>query len=595
MSDYSAPTRDQMFVLEELAGLSATAALPGFEAATSDTVAAILEEASRFASHVLAPLNRTGDEAGCKIKDQAVITPPGFADAYRQFAEAGWPSLPCNPERGGQGLPELVATATNEIWQSANMAFALCPMLTEGTVTALEHHGDAAMLDRYLPKLISGEWCGTMNLTEPQAGSDLAAVKTRAEPSGDHYLIKGQKIFITWGDHDFSENIIHMVLARLPDGPPGIKGISLFLVPKFLVNEDGSPGERNDVYPVSIEHKLGIHGSPTCVMGYGDGEGAVGYLVGKPHDGIHCMFTMMNHARIAVGIQGVSISERAYQRARAYAKERVQGHAPDGTERTTIIHHPDVRRMLMLMKAGTEAERALCYTTAASADHIRLCEDEAERQRHMERFALLTPVVKGWCTELAQEIVSLGLQVHGGMGYIEETGAAQHLRDARIISIYEGTTGIQANDFIGRKILRDDGKVLRDIIAEMDDCKNQLAEGKIADLACIATKLGNGIAALEQAVNCVVESHKDDPNVPGAAAVNLLMLMGSVCGGWQMGRAALAAARLLESGSEDREFLQAKLATARFYADHILTRARAYADAVLAGPAATMSLSEEQF
>jgi alkylation response protein AidB-like acyl-CoA dehydrogenase len=439
-----------------------------------------------------------------------------------------------------------------------------------------------------VPKLVSGDWTGTMNLTEPQAGSDLAAVKTRAEPKGDHYLIKGQKIFITWGDHDFTDNIVHMVLARLPDAPPGIKGISLFLVPKMLVNDDGSLGAHNDVWPVSLEHKLGIHASPTCVMSYGDGGGAIGYLVGEAHNGIALMFTMMNHARLAVGVQGLSISERAYQQALAYARERVQGSAPGSKERATIIQHPDVRRMLMLMKSGTEAMRGLCYVTAASLDHMHRG-DDASKARHAARFALLTPVVKAWCTELAQELTSLGIQVHGGMGYVEETGAAQHFRDARIVTIYEGTTGIQANDFVGRKIIKDEGAALRDLIAEM-----RATDVSGPGLQAIGKPLHAGIDALEQAARVLLERHRDDPSLPGAVAVNLLMLTGTVCAGWYMARSAAAAARQLAAGG-DRDFLEAKLATARFYAEHYLPRARSYLETVQAGAGSFMALRPEQF
>ncbi|MBI2970309.1 MAG: acyl-CoA dehydrogenase, partial [Gammaproteobacteria bacterium] len=483
----------------------------------------------------------------------------------------------------------------NEIWQSANMAFALCPMLTEGTVVALETHGSAEIKERFLPKLIAGEWTGTMNLTEPQAGSELAAVKTRAEPHGDHYLITGQKIFITWGDQDFSENIIHMVLARLPDAPPGIRGISLFLVPKFLINSDGTPGGRNDVHPVSIEHKMGIHASPTCAMSYGDNGGAVGYLVGEPNNGIACMFTMMNHARVAVGVQGLSISERAYQQARAYALERVQGQVAGKPERVTIVHHPDVRRMLMCMKAGTEAMRALCYETAACLDYMRRVPDEAERIRWSERFGLLTPIVKAWCTELAQELTSLGIQVHGGMGYIEETGAAQHFRDARITTIYEGTTGIQANDLISRKVLRDNGKALGGLIGEFRETRAALAASGGRDTKAIEDRFASSVDALESAASWLLGAYRNDPGVPGAASFNFLMLLGTVCGGWMMARSALSSAMRLAQGDPDKSFLQAKQVTARFYAEHFLPRAEAYRGSVLAGPESIMALSEDQF
>jgi alkylation response protein AidB-like acyl-CoA dehydrogenase len=595
LSEYHAPVRDMSFALNALAGVGNLAELPDFRDVTPDLVDAVLEEAARLASDVLAPLNRTGDRTGSRVENRAVVTPPGFRDAYRAFREGGWPALSGKPERGGQGLPELVAAAANEIWQSANMAFALCPMLTEGTVYTLEQHGSATIRDRYIPRLVSGEWTAAMDLTEPQAGSDLAAVKTRAEPRGDHYLLTGQKIFITWGDHDLADNVIHMVLARLPDAPPGIRGISLFLVPKFLVNDDGSLGGRNDVYPVSVEHKLGIHASPTCIMSYGDNGGATGYLVGEPHGGIAFMFTLMNHARLAVGIQGLSISERAYQQARDYARQRVQGQARDSGERVAIIRHADVRRMLMLMKAGTEAMRALCYATAASVDWMHRSPDSAIRERHGVRFALLTPIVKAWCTELAQEMTYLALQVHGGMGFIEETGVAQHFRDARITTIYEGTTGIQANDLVGRKLLRDGGAALRDLLSEMRDDSGVLKQHAKTDLRDIGERLEGGIRLLEQAGAWLVENHGSDPDAPGAAAVNFLMLAGTVCGAWQMGRAAQAAARLIDSGAPDRDFLEAKRITARFYCEHILPRAFGYTQAVLAGSAAVMALGDDQF
>jgi alkylation response protein AidB-like acyl-CoA dehydrogenase len=595
MSQYAAPVRDMMFALNELAGLRAIAALPGLQDATPELVQSVIEEASRLAAEVLAPLNRHGDVSGSKVQDRAVVTPKGFADAYRAFRDGGWAAVPFDPELGGQGLPEVVATAANEIWQSANMAFALCPMLTEGAVATLEQFGTEALRKKFVPRLVSGEWTGTMNLTEPQAGSDLAAVKTRAEPRGDHYLITGQKIFITWGDHDFTENIVHMVLARLPDAPPGIKGISLFLVPKYLVNDDGSLGEHNDVWPVSLEHKLGIHASPTCVMSYGDRGGAVGYLIGEAHNGIALMFTMMNHARLAVGIQGTSISERAYQQALAYARQRVQGAPPGASGRATIINHPDVRRMLMLMKSGTEAMRALCYSTATAMDYMRRSVDQDAKDRHARRFALLTPVVKAWCTELAQELTSLGIQVHGGMGYIEETGAAQHFRDARIITIYEGTTGIQANDFVGRKLIKDNGAAVGELLAEMRATVTELSATAAAELQAIRKQLAAGIEALDQAVRWLLGRHQQDQNLPGAVAVNLLMLAGTVCAGWQMARAALAAGRRLTDGDGDRDFLEAKIGTARFFAEHYLPRARSYLETVQAGAASVMALREGQF
>ena len=589
MSTYLAPTRDMRFVLNELAGLPDINQLPGFGEATAETVDAVLEEAGKFAAEVLAPLNRPGDISGADFNDDRVIPPAGFRDAYQAFVEGGWASLPFAPEHGGQGLPELVAAATNEIWQSANMAFALCPMLTEGCAVALGIHGSHDMKAIFLPKLVSGEWAGTMNLTEPQAGSDLAEIRTRAVPNGDTYLISGRKIFITWGDHDFTDNILHLVLARLPDAPPGIKGISLFLVPKYLVNADGSTGRRNDVYPVSIEHKLGIHSSPTCVMSYGDNGGAHGYLVGAKHNGIACMFTMMNHARLSVGIQGLSISERAYQQALAYSREREQGRRPGQSGRARIIQHADVRRMLMLMKSGCEAMRALAYVSAASLDHMNHSPDGGN---HGERFALLTPVVKAWSTEMAQEITSLGVQVHGGMGYIEETGAAQHFRDARITSIYEGTNGIQAQDLVGRKVIRDDGKAIRELIGEIRQTVAELSDDD-ANQAVIRRALGYATEKLEQATDWLLSNYRDDPDASGSAAINFLMLMGYVCGGWQMARAAMIAAQ--KSASSNDGFYRSKVVTARFYAEHYLPRTAGHFSAIHAGSESIMALDEEQF
>ena len=589
MTTYAAPTRDMRFVLNELAGLPDVNQLPGFEEATVETVDAVLEEAGKFAAEVLAPLNRPGDIDGAKFNDAEVIPPEGFKDAYRAFVESGWGSLPFEPEFGGQGLPELVAAATNEIWQSANMGFALCPMLTEGCAVALGLHGSHDMKAIFLPKLVSGEWAGTMNLTEPQAGSDLAEIRTRAVPNGDTYLISGRKIFITWGDHNFTDNILHLVLARLPDAPPGIKGISLFLVPKYMVNADGSTGRRNDVHPVSIEHKLGIHSSPTCVMSYGDDGGAHGYLVGAEHDGIACMFTMMNHARLSVGIQGLSISERAYQQALAYAKEREQGRRPGQSGRARIIQHADVRRMLMLMKSGCEAMRAVAYVTATSLDYMNRSPDGGS---HGERFALLTPVVKAWSTELAQEITSLGVQVHGGMGYIEETGAAQHFRDARITSIYEGTNGIQAQDLVGRKVIRDDGKALRELIGEIRQTITGLSDTD-ANQAAIKRALDDATEKLAQATDWLLSNYRDDPDAPGSVAINYLMLMGYVCGGWQMARAAMIAAQKFASSGD--EFYRSKIVTARFYAEHYLPRTGGHFSAIRAGSGSIMALDEEQF
>ena len=593
MSTYAAPLRDMEFVLREVADLAGVAALPGFDEASPELVEAVLGEASRLAGEVLAPANKLGDLEGTRVVDGGVRVPEAFKRAYATFVEGGWPGLKFSPEHGGQGLPALVSTAVEEMWQASNMAFALCPLLTQGAIDAIELHGSEAQKALYLGHMVTGRWTGTMNLTEPQAGSDLAAVRTRAEPRDDHYLLSGQKIFITWGDHDVAENIIHLVLARTPDAPPGVKGISLFIVPKFLVAADGSLGERNDVYPVSVEHKLGIHGSPTCVMSFGDHGGAKGFLVGEENQGLVYMFTMMNKARLAVGVQGLAISERAYQQALGYARERVQGTLPGHEGRATIIHHADVRRMLMLMKCQIEAMRALAYSTMSALDYAERAADPALRQARQARVDLLTPVVKGWCTEVAQELTSLGVQVHGGMGYIEETGASQHFRDARITTIYEGTTGIQAMDLVGRKTLRDGGAAQRALLADMQATLADL-EGAGASLATLREALAAGLQAQQSALEWLLRHAGDSPDAAASAAFNLLMLMGTVAGGWQLARGALAAGRLLAAGEGDSDYLQSRLATARFYAAHVLPRAQAYLRAATTGAPEVMSVPPEQ-
>jgi alkylation response protein AidB-like acyl-CoA dehydrogenase len=594
MADYIAPLQDMQFVLRELAGLDRVAQLPGCEEATADVVEAILDEAARFASGVLSPLNAVGDRVGAQWHDRAVTMPPGFKEAYQQFAANGWNGLGCAPEHGGQGLPKLVSAAVQEMWKSANMAFSLCPLLTLGAVEALELCGSAEQKARYLPKMITGAWTGTMNLTEPQAGSDLAAIRSRAEPQADgSYRVFGQKIFITYGEHDMAENIIHLVLARLPDAPEGVKGISLFVVPKFLVNDDGSLGARNDAWCVSIEHKLGIHASPTAVMSYGDNGGATGYLIGRANDGLKYMFIMMNAARYAVGLEGLALSERAYQQALAYAKERVQGRAIEGSDApVAIIRHPDIRRMLMLMKSRIEAMRALAYTVAAALDVALRHPDAAERQANQAFVDLMIPVVKGWLTESGIEIASLGVQVHGGMGFIEETGAAQHLRDARITTIYEGTTGIQANDLLGRKIVRDGGAVLQVVCARMRQTLAELERQPGADFAAIRESFGRGIAALEEAGAFVVGHAAADIRGVAVGAVPLLNLMGIVAGGWMMARAALAAQAKLGAG-DTAACYPAKIATAHFYADHVLAAAPGLAYTVRHGGPAALALADE--
>jgi alkylation response protein AidB-like acyl-CoA dehydrogenase len=593
MTTYLAPVRDMRFVINELAGLAQLQSLPGFEEATSELVDAVLEEAAKLSAEVLAPLNKPGDAQGARLGKDGVIAADGFASAYRKFIEGGWNSLGGDPEFGGQGLPSLVLAAAVEMWNAANMSFALCPLLTIGAMEAIKAHGSAEQKARYLPKLVSGEWTGTMNLTEPQAGSDLSAVRTRATPEGDRYRIRGQKIFITWGDHDMAENVIHLVLARLPDAPEGTRGISLFLVPKFLVDEDGRLGAKNDVACASLEHKLGIHASPTCVMSFGDGEGAIGYLVGRENHGLAHMFTMMNEARQKVGLQGLGIAERAYQQAREYARDRVQGRLAGGKsgERVTIVHHPDVRRMLMTMKSQVEAMRAFGYVVAADIDLAHRHPDAAERRMRQDRVELLTPVLKGWCTELGVDIASLGVQVHGGMGYIEETGACQHLRDARIATIYEGTTGIQGGDLVGRKLAMDKGAAMRTLVAEMRATEAELVRADDADLKPIATALGVAIGTLESGTAAVLPDLAASPDAALAASVNYLMLAGYVCGGWQMARAAAVARTRLAAG-EDEDFHRAKVATARFYADQVLPRASSLAAAVTSGASTALSLDE---
>jgi acyl-CoA dehydrogenase len=592
MSTYTAPLKDMRFVLTELAGLAEVAKLPGYEEATADTVDAILEEAAKFAAGVLDPINATGDREGSRWRDGAVTTPKGFRDAYRQYVEGGWGALPCDPARGGQGLPKLVATAVEEMFTAANMSFALCPLLTQGAIHALELCGSDELKDRYLAKMIEGTWTGTMNLTEPQAGSDLALVRTKAVPDGGRYRITGQKIFITYGDHDMAENIVHLVLARTPDAPPGVKGISLFVVPKLLVNPDGTLGEPNTVRCVSIEHKLGIHASPTAVLAFEDAEG---YLVGAENQGLAYMFVMMNEARFSVGLEGLAVAERALQRAVAYANERMQGRDPvAGGNTVPIIRHPDVRRMLLLMKSQTEAMRALAYAVGAAMDRAHRSPDEADRRRHQAFVDLMIPVVKGWCTETGIEVASLGVQVHGGMGFIEETGAAQYLRDARITSIFEGTTGIQANDLVGRKIARDGGATARTLLGEWQRVEAELGRSGHPEVQAAKRQFGAGVLAAAECVAFLVAER--DPTASLAGAVPFLKLMGIVAGGWQLARAALAAERRLAGGADaDRAFLEAKIATARFYADHVLVQAPALRNTVVDGAAAVMALPEEQF
>jgi len=596
MTDYIAPLRDIRFALTELAGLNDVLALPDFAEATPDLADAVLEEAAKFAGAVLSPINASGDKTGANLTAQGVVAAEGFGAAYQQFVENGWASMTGDPAFGGQGLPNVLGAAASEMWNAANLAFALCPLLTTGAVEAIRAHGSEELKAKYLPKMISGEWTGTMNLTEPQAGSDLAAVRTRAVPDGDHYRIFGTKIFITWGDHDMTDNVIHLVLARLPDAPEGVKGISLFLVPKFLVNEDGSLGARTDAHCTALEHKLGIHASPTCVMTFGEADGAIGYLVGEVNKGLNHMFTMMNEARQKVGLQGLAISERAYQAARDYAKERIQGRvvgqAPG--EKLPIIHHPDVKRVLLTMKSQIEAMRALALLVSADVDFAHHHPDAAKRARHQSRVELLTPVLKGWCTELGVEVTSLGIQVHGGMGFIEETGAAQHLRDSRILPIYEGTTGIQAADLAARKLPMQQGAVMVELITEIRAAAEAVAGVEGAAFATIAQHLTTGVDALEQASTWMLQTLARDPAAALASSVNYMMLAGYVSGGWLMARAALAANAALKEHPAD-DFYKAKITTAAFYAEQILPKASALLTTVQAGSSYALELPVEQF
>ncbi len=595
---YVAPLKDMLFVMDELAGLSQVNTLPGCEDASPETVKAILEESARFCSEVVAPLNAIGDkEPSYWHGDNEVATAKGFKDAFKAFCEAGWQGMQHPVEFGGQGLPKLAATPCIEMLNAANLSFALCPLLTDGAIEALMTAGTDAQKNLYLPNFISGKWTGTMNLTEPQAGSDLAQVRTRAVPQeGGTYKIFGTKIFITYGEHDMAENIVHLVLARTPDAPEGVKGLSLFIVPKFLIKPDGSLGERNDVHCVSIEHKLGIKASPTAVLQFGDHGGAVGALIGEENRGLEYMFIMMNAARFAVGMQGIGLAERAYQKAVQYARDRVQSRDLTGSSGpVAIIHHPDVRRMLMSMRAHTEAARALSYVTAAVFDTAHRHEDDAVRQTNQAFYEYMVPVIKGWSTEMSVNVASTGVQVHGGMGFIEETGAAQYYRDARILPIYEGTTAIQANDLVSRKTIRDGGATIKSILAQVRKTEEALFSSASADLIAIHYQLAAASTALDEVVNYIVAHIKSDIKGVFAGSVLYLKLAGVVLGGWQMGRAALIAERKLIAGEEDAAFYRAKVATARFFADHILSHATAYRTAIIGGSAGVMALAEEQF
>ncbi|SAK84364.1 acyl-CoA dehydrogenase [Caballeronia catudaia] len=598
---YSPPVKEMLFVMEELAGIASLCQLPGLADSNADTARAILDEGAKLAAEVIAPLNAAGDQHPSEWHDGEVTASPGFADAYRQYAEGGWQGVSHPAGFGGQELAKLIASPCIEMLNAANLSFALCPLLTDGAIEALLTAGSDELKARYLPKLIEGAWTGTMNLTEPQAGSDLALVRSRAERQDDgSYKVSGTKIFITWGEHDMAENIVHLVLARTPDAPEGVKGISLFLVPKFLVNEDGSLGARNDVQCVSIEHKLGIKASPTAVLQYGDKGGATGYLVGEENRGLEYMFIMMNAARFGVGLQGIAQSDAAYQKAVAYAQERIQSRPVDGsgTEAVAIIRHPDVRRMLGTMRAMTEGARALAYVAAAHADIAHHHDDADTRARHRAINEFLVPVVKGWSTEMAVDVTSLGVQVHGGMGFIEETGAAQFYRDARILSIYEGTTAIQANDLVGRKTMRDGGAAARALLKEIDDTLAALQSADAGDAArvfdAMHRRLADGRDALANVIAYVLESGKRDPRAVFGGGVLYLKLAGIVLSGWQMARALLVAQR---KRAEDPQFFGAKIATAHCFSEYVLTQARGLETAIVSarGDDPLFALSEAQF
>ena len=594
---YQAPLKDMLFVMNELAGLAEIHTLPGCEDATPDTAEAVLEENAKFCGGVVAPLNGPSDKEPSFWHDGQVTTSKGFKEAFKAYGEAGWQGVQHPTEFGGQGLPKLLATPCIEMLNSASISFALVALLSDGAIEALLTAGSDEQKAVYLENLVSGKWTGTMNLTEPQAGSDLAAVRTRAVPQDDGtYKVFGTKIFITYGEHDMAENIVHLVLARTPDAPAGVKGISLFIVPKFLVNADGSLGARNDAHCVSIEHKLGIKASPTAVLQFGDHGGAIGTLVGEENRGLEYMFIMMNAARFGVGLQGIGLAERAHQQAVAFAKDRVQSRDLAGSSGpVSIIHHPDVRRMLMSMRSQTEAARALAYVGAAISDVAHHHPDADVRAESLATYEYLVPVIKGWSTEMSQDVTRDGVQVHGGMGFIEETGAAQHYRDAKILTIYEGTTAIQANDLVGRKTVRDGGAVAKAIIAQVRATEAQLGELTGADFQAMQRHLAEGSAALEAVVEYVVANMKSDIKAVFAGSVPYLKLAGIVLGGWQMARAAVAAQQKLGEGSGDASFYNAKIATARFFADHILSQAPGLRATIIDGSAGVMALSEEQF
>ena len=582
MSDYQPPLKDISFLLEHVIGLDHLKEHPDLGKLDMEMVGSILEPAAKLASGVLAPLNHSGDQEGCTLKDGVVTTARGFKEAYAEYRDGGWNAVPFAADHGGQGLPWLVAFPLQEMWQAANMSFGLCPLLNQGAVEAIESHASDELKIRYLEKLISGEWTGTMNLTEPQAGSDLAAVQTKAAPQDDGtYKITGQKIYITYGEHDMADNIIHLVLARTPDAPEGVKGISLFVVPKIL--DDGT---RNDLVCTGIEHKLGIHASPTCTMQFGDQGGATGYLVGAENEGLKYMFTMMNNARLSVGLQGVAIADRAYQQAFHYAHDRVQGTAlTDKTKKVTISEHADVKRMLLSMKAQTEAMRALAYDAALALDMA--AQGDAAAQAKVD---LLTPIVKAGGTDMSLDVTSTGVQVHGGMGFVEETGAAQHYRDARILPIYEGTNGIQAADLAFRKMLRDGGEAVRGYLSEADDILRDLDSFAEPKFFAIRHGLDEGIQAVSESTNWLLQQGRDNKlDMVAASSVPYQRAFSLLAGGVMMARAAVAAKRLLDQGAADAEFLDEKINTAQFYADHLMPQIKAHAHTVMKGGEAVLN------
>ena len=595
--NYVAPLKDMLFNIKYLADIEQVAQLPGFEDAGLDTAQAVLEEAAKFNEGVLSPLNWEGDKNPSSWKDGVVTATPGFKEAFQQFADAGWQGLQHPVDFGGQGLPKTIGASIGEMQNSANLSFALCPLLTDGAIEALLTAGSDELKATYLHKLVSGQWTGTMNLTEPQAGSDLAAVRSRAEPQADgSYKVFGTKIFITWGEHDMAENIIHLVLARVTGAPEGVKGISLFVVPKFMVNADGSLGARNDVHCVSIEHKMGIKASPTAVLQFGDHGGAIGYLVGEENRGLEYMFIMMNAARFGVGVQGIAIAQRAYQKAVTFAKDRVQSRPVDGSLPTSgpIIHHPDVKRMLMTMRACTEGCRAMATVAAAAYDASHHHANEGVRQQNLAFYEFLVPLIKGYSTEMSLEVTSLGVQVHGGMGFIEETGAAQYYRDAKILTIYEGTTAIQANDLVGRKTARDGGQVAKGIAAQIEITEAQLNTQGSAHAVAVAKRLKAAREAFLDVVSFVAANTRSQPNAVFSGSVPYLMLAGNLMAGWQLARALLVAQDEVAQGV-DVAFMQAKIVTARFYADHLLTKSPGLRDAIVEGAECVTALALDAF